>query len=76
MGADGLTARIVRDAAAGYVAPAEEPPDLAHAIDVCRQDPDRDLRGASGRAYVKEHYARTAILDRLAEILRLAALEN
>jgi glycosyltransferase involved in cell wall biosynthesis len=73
VGADGLTARIVREAGAGYVARAEDPADLARAIDACREDPDRQQRGAAGRAYVAEHYERGAILDRLAEIIARAA---
>lgn len=71
--ADGLPARIVREAGAGYVAPAEDPAGLARAIDECRQDPDRVDRGAMGRVYVARHYERGAILDRLAEILAVAA---
>lgn len=73
VGADGLPARIIRDAGAGYVARAEDPADLARAIDECRQDPDREQRGAAGRAYVAQHYERGAILDRLAEIIAEAA---
>ena len=69
VGADGLTARIVGESGAGYVARAEDPADLARAIDECRQDPGHALRGAVGRAYVATHYERGAILDRLAEIL-------
>jgi glycosyltransferase involved in cell wall biosynthesis len=69
VGADGLTARIVQESGAGYVAGAENPADLARAIDAGRQDPGREHRGASGRAYVAQHYERGAILDRLAVIL-------
>jgi colanic acid biosynthesis glycosyl transferase WcaI len=73
VGADGLTARIVRESGAGYVARAEDPADLARAIDACRQDPGRGQRGTAGRAYVAQHYERGAILDRLAEIIARAA---
>jgi colanic acid biosynthesis glycosyl transferase WcaI len=73
VGADGLTARIVREAGAGYVARAEDPADLARAIDECRQDPGRERRGAAGCAYVAQHYERGAILDRLADIIARVA---
>ena len=73
VGADGLPARIVRESGAGYVARAEDPADLARAIDACRQDPSRVQRGAAGRDYVAQHYERGAILDRLAEIIVGAA---
>ena len=73
VGADGLTARIVDQSGAGYVARAEDPADLAHAIDACRQDHERERRGAAGRSYVAQHYERGAILDRLAEIIAGAA---
>ena len=73
VGADGLTARIVAEAGAGYVARAEDPADLARAIDECRRDPGRASRGAAGRAYVAQHYERGAILDRLAEVIAEAA---
>jgi colanic acid biosynthesis glycosyl transferase WcaI len=71
--ADGLPARIVRESGAGYIARAEDPADLARAIDACWEDPGREQRGAAGRAYVAQHYERGAILDQLAEILREAA---
>jgi colanic acid biosynthesis glycosyl transferase WcaI len=71
--ADGLPARIIRDAGAGYIARAEDPVELARAIDECRRDSGRGQRGAAGRAYVAQHYERGAILDRLAEILAEAA---
>ncbi len=74
VGADGLAARIVRESGAGYVASAEDPADLARAIDECRQDPGRVQRGAAGRAFVAQHYERGAILDRLAEIIARVAL--
>jgi glycosyltransferase involved in cell wall biosynthesis len=73
IGADGLPARIIREAGAGYIARAEDPADLARAIDECRQDPKREQRGAAGRAYVAQHYERGAILDRLAEIIARVA---
>jgi colanic acid biosynthesis glycosyl transferase WcaI len=73
VGADGLTARIVAESGAGYVARAEDPADLARAIDECRQDPVRASRGAAGRGYVAQHYERGAILDRLAAIITEAA---
>jgi colanic acid biosynthesis glycosyl transferase WcaI len=72
-GADGLTARIVAASGGGYVAAAEDPMDLARAIEDCRQDPERQLRGQRGRAHVTENYERGAILDRLAVILAEAA---
>lgn len=74
--ANGLSARIVQESRGGYVARAEEPADLARAIDACRRDPEREQRGAQGREYVARHYARGAILDRLAEILAGAARER
>lgn len=71
--ADGLPARIVEQAGAGYIAGAEDPVDLARAIEACRRDPRRMLRGAAARAYVGEHYERGAIIDRLAGVLAGAA---
>jgi colanic acid biosynthesis glycosyl transferase WcaI len=76
VGADGLTARIVEEAGAGYVAAAEASGALARAIDACRLDPERQHRGAAGRAYVTEHYERSAILDRLAEVIAGAAVQR
>ena len=73
VGADGLTARIVRESGGGYVAPAENPEALAAAIDECRRDPGRAERGLAGRAHVIEHYERDTVLDRLAGILGAAA---
>lgn len=73
VGADGLAARIVRDANAGYVARAEDPADLARAIESCARDDARTQRGADARTAVVSDYARNDILDRLGEILREAA---
>lgn len=73
VGADGLTARIVEEAGAGYVARAEDAADLARAIDQSQHDPGRVQRGVAGRAYVTGHYERGAILERLAEIIAGAA---
>ena len=73
VGADGLTARIVRESGAGYVAGAEDSADLARAIDECRRDPGRVQRGVAGHTYVAQHYERGAILDRLADIIERAA---
>ncbi len=71
--ADGLSAQMVGDAGAGYVARAEDPVGLAHAIDECRRDLDRAARGAIGRELVMRSYERSAILDRLAAILARVA---
>ena len=71
--ADGFAARIVQEAEGGYVARAEDPADLARAIDECRRDPERPRRGAAARAHVAEHYERSVVLDRLAAILAGAA---
>ena len=71
--ADGLSARIVESSGAGYVAAAEDPVGLGHAIEASRQDPDRAHRGAAGRTRVAQDYERGAILDRMAELLRKAA---
>ncbi len=73
VGADGLTARIVREAGGGYVARAEDPADLALAVEECRRDPGRAARGTAGHTYVETHYDRGAILDKLAAILAAAA---
>jgi glycosyltransferase involved in cell wall biosynthesis len=74
VGADGLAADIVRSADAGYVARAEDPADLARAIERARDDDqDRARRGAAARVAVAADYGRMAILDRLASILREAA---
>jgi glycosyltransferase involved in cell wall biosynthesis len=71
--ADGLSANIVEQSGSGYVASAEDPAELARAIEECRSDPDRARRGASARAHVVESYDRGAILDRLAAVLAGAA---
>jgi glycosyltransferase involved in cell wall biosynthesis len=71
--ADGLAARIVRDAGAGYVAAAEDAGSLAAAIAACRDDADRRARGVTARTHVLAEYEREAILDRLAAILRRSA---
>jgi colanic acid biosynthesis glycosyl transferase WcaI len=71
--ADGLASRIVEESGGGYVAPAEDPMGLARAIEACRQDAGRELRGAAARDYVARHYERGVILDRLAGILAGAA---
>ena len=69
VGADGLAARIVEDAGAGYVARAEDSGELARALERCWRDPERAHRGAAGRAAVEAGYSRDVILDRLASIL-------
>lgn len=71
--ADGLAARIVMDADAGQVARADDPADLARAIEACRQDPERRASGDRGRSHVRAHYDRDPILDRSAELLVRAA---
>ena len=71
--ADGLTARILTEAQAGYVAPAEEAAELARAIERCHLDLDRSQRGVAGQNFVAKDYERTVVLDRLTEILRFAA---
>jgi hypothetical protein len=71
--ADGMPARIVGTAGAGYVAPAEDPAGLARAIETARTDPARPWRGTAARVCAERDYERGAILDRLASILREAA---
>lgn len=71
--ADGMPAQIVESSGAGYVAAAEDPGGLARAIEACRADADRRMRGLAARACAERDYARDAILDRLAEILRASA---
>ena len=73
VGADGLAARIVREAGGGYVARAEDAGDLAAAIERCAHDAERGDKGAAARAAVTADYGRDAILDRLAGILVEAA---
>lgn len=73
VGADGLAARIVSEAGAGYVAAAEDPAQLAAAITECLDDPRRSARGAAGREHILREYEREAILDRLAAVLRRSA---
>ncbi len=74
VGADGLAARIVGDADAGYLARAEDAAGLARAIEACSRDPERVRKGAAARATVVTDYDRVAILDRLAGILREASM--
>jgi glycosyltransferase involved in cell wall biosynthesis len=71
--ADGLAARIVREAGAGYIAEAGDPQALARAIDACRQDAERAARGEAARAHVLARYERESVLDRLADVLRRSA---
>lgn len=73
VGADGLAARIVREADGGYVARAEDAADLARAIERCWHDPERERKGAAARATAFADYGRGAILDRLEKMLREAA---
>ena len=74
VGADGLAARIVNDADGGYLARAEDAPGLARAIEACFRDPARDRKGTAARATVVTDYDRSAILDRLADILCEASI--
>jgi colanic acid biosynthesis glycosyl transferase WcaI len=71
--ANGLAAEVVMTAGAGYHAAAEDPTALASAIEACRKDPDRSVRGDAAKVRAREDYDRDAILDRLAAILSRVA---
>jgi colanic acid biosynthesis glycosyl transferase WcaI len=71
--ANGLAAEVVTTAGAGYQAPAEDPAALARAIEACRDDPARSVRGEAAKVRARRDYDRDAILDRLAAILSRVA---
>jgi glycosyltransferase involved in cell wall biosynthesis len=71
--ADGLAAEVVMTAGAGYHAAAEDATALASAIETCRNDPDRSIRGEAAKARARRDYDRDAILDGLAAILSRVA---
>ena len=64
---DGEGARIVEEAGAGTVVPAEDSAALADAVlNMYRTSPDRRAAmGASGRSYFLENFERNMLLDRL-----------
>ena len=68
----GETARIIEGARCGVVVPPEDPRALAEAIVALADDPARVATlGATGRAFVEEHYSWTTIVDRWLEDITL-----
>ncbi|MDO8425564.1 MAG: glycosyltransferase family 4 protein [bacterium] len=68
---DGEGSRIVTEAGAGIVCPAEDAPALANAIRQLRALPPaaRAAMGACGRAYAEREFARPVLIDRLEQVL-------
>jgi len=63
LNASSEVARVVTEAGAGVVSPAENPGALVEAVRVLRRDADRRRRmGAQGRAYARTHWDRERIL--------------
>lgn len=71
--ADGEAARIVRDAGAGRVAPAEDGPALAAAIRSLAEASDRAEIGRRARSAAEAQFDRRATVARLARVLAAAA---
>lgn len=66
----GETERLVEQSRAGVVVPGGDPGALARAIKLLMEDDGlRAAMGRNGRAFVKAHYDRRVIGDRLAELL-------
>jgi colanic acid biosynthesis glycosyl transferase WcaI len=74
--ANGLAAEVVMTAGAGYHAAAEDATALASAIEACKVDPDRLIRGEAAKARARRDYDRDAILDGLAAILSRVAAQS
>ena len=64
---DGEGARIIREAGAGVVCPAERPDALADAVVRLAETPKeaRELMGRRGAEYYRTHFDRTALLNQL-----------
>lgn len=71
--ADGEAARIIEDARAGAVAPAEDAVGLTAAIKSILDAPDRTDLGARGLAVARSGYDRQQIVARLAELISATA---
>ena len=64
-------AQLIRDAQCGVVIPSESADALAAAVRDAIADPARwRQRGAAGRAYVAQHYARAVVSRRYDDLLR------
>ncbi len=70
VGAEGEMATLVREAGCGLVVPPEQPEQLAGAIRELAAMPEEARRrmGEAGRAYILEHYQRSALAARLAGV--------
>lgn len=75
---DGEGARIVREAGAGTVAPAQDADALAEAaLELYRSSSEeRDQMGLQGRSYFEEHFEREKLLDRLEDWMRELTAEG
>lgn len=69
---DGEGARIIEDAQAGFVSPAEDPENLANLIyNMFKMtDQERSKLGNNARAYFELEFEREKLLDRLEEIFK------
>ena len=73
---DGEGGRIVRQAGAGWVVPAEDPQALAQAVLAASRTPTTELKvmGDRGEAWFRQHFEREKLLARLeAELAEVAA---
>jgi glycosyltransferase involved in cell wall biosynthesis len=68
---EGEGARIVRESAAGWAVPAEDPQALADAVLAASNLPraQREAMGSRGEAFFREHFEREKLLSRLEEEL-------
>lgn len=77
LNASSEVARVVMDAGAGLVTPAEDPGALAEAVRLIRDDQARRARmGAEGRAYARAHWDRERILAHMERTLRQVVAEH
>ncbi len=73
---DGEGARIIREAGAGVVCPAESPEALADAVVRLAETPKeaRELMGRRGAEYYETHFDRTVLFDQLERWMRELAV--
>jgi len=74
LNASSEVARVVTEAGAGVVSPAEDADALVRAVRELRGDPERRRRmGTQGRAYARTHWDRERILPEMEQRLRRVA---
>lgn len=71
-GLDGEGARVVEEAKAGFVAPAEDPTALADAVRrmIALSQQERAALGQNARAYYEKHFDRERLLGELEELMK------